>query len=70
MTEALKKVVEFLFEEGYHKIELRHAVENPASGKVMQKAGLTYLCTKPQDCFVRGKFYDTVCYYIINPNHK
>lgn len=70
MTEALKKVIDFLFEEGYQKIELRHAVENPASGRVMQKAGMTFLCIKPRDSYVRGKFFDTACYYILNPSLK
>jgi YhcH/YjgK/YiaL family protein len=41
MTEALRTVMKFLFEEvGFHRIILRHYTENPASGKVMQKAGL------------------------------
>ena len=68
MTEALKKVVEFLFSEGYNKLELRHAVENVASGRVMQKAGLSFLVTSPQDCYVKGKFYNCNYYYILNPN--
>lgn len=70
MTEALKKVIDFLFSEGFNKIELRHAVENVGSGRVMQKAGMTFLCTSPKDCCVRGKFYDTNNYYILNPNIK
>ena len=70
MTEALKKVIEFLFSEGFNKLELRHAVENIGSGRVMQKAGMTFLCTSPKDCYVRGQFYDTNNYYILNPNIK
>ena len=42
-TEALKKVIEFLFNEvGFELIEIKHQEENIASGKVMQKAGLKY----------------------------
>ena len=67
MTEALKKVIEFLFSEGYNKIILRHAVENVASGRVMQKAGMTFLTTSPKDCYVKGTFYDCNYYYILNP---
>ena len=70
MTEALKKVIEFLFEEGYNKVVLRHSVENPASGRVMQKAGMTFLGTNPKDNFVKGRFHDTNYYYILNPNFK
>lgn len=41
MTEALKKVMSFLFiQVGFRRIILRHDVINPASGRVMQKAGL------------------------------
>ena len=70
MTEALKSVINFLFEEGYNKIELRHAVENVASGRVMQKAGMTFLVTSPKDTFVKGRFFDCNYYYILNPNNK
>ena len=41
-TEALKIVIEFLFNEcEFHLIEARHRSSNPASGKVMEKAGMT-----------------------------
>lgn len=41
MTEALIEVMRFLFTKvGFHRIVLRHVADNPASGKVMQKAGL------------------------------
>lgn len=40
-TEALKAVLAFLFEEvGFHRLEASHSVNNPASGRVLQKAGL------------------------------
>ncbi|MBQ9299530.1 MAG: GNAT family N-acetyltransferase [Clostridia bacterium] len=41
MTEALNRVITYLFETvGFHRISLCHDVENPASGRVMQKCGL------------------------------
>ena len=41
MTEALGRVVAFLFETvGFHRIVLCHDTKNPASGRVMQKCGL------------------------------
>lgn len=41
MTEALERVMEFFFEEvGVNRVESKHSVYNPASGRVMQKAGL------------------------------
>lgn len=43
MTEAYAEVLRFLFEEvGFHRIESSHAVQNPASGRVMEKCGLVY----------------------------
>lgn len=40
-SEALRKVIEFLLlEVGVRLIEARHISGNPASGKVMQKAGM------------------------------
>lgn len=45
-TEALKAVLEFLFNEvGFELIEIHHQEENIASGRVMQKAGLKYETT-------------------------
>lgn len=70
MTEALKAVINFLFSEGYVKINLKHAIKNPASGKVMQKAGMTFEGISPCSSNVRGTFYDCNVYYILNPNIK
>ena len=45
-TEALKAVLEFLFNEvGFELIEIHYQEENIASGRVMQKAGLKYETT-------------------------
>ncbi len=41
MTEALMRVMRYLFQEvGFRRLYLLHATENPASGRVMEKAGL------------------------------
>ena len=42
MTEAGKAVVKYLFEEGFRRIEAMHNVDNPASGRVMQKIGMQF----------------------------
>ncbi len=43
MSEAYAEVLRYLFEEvGFHRIESSHAVNNPASGRVMEKCGLHY----------------------------
>lgn len=42
-SEAMAAVMDFLYEEvGMHRIMAKHDVENPASGKVMEKCGMTY----------------------------
>ena len=42
-TEALKRVMDFLFNEvGYHRIEALYDTANAASGRVMEKAGMKY----------------------------
>lgn len=36
-------MIKFLFDEvGMHRIMAKHDIENPASGKVMKKCGMTY----------------------------
>lgn len=43
MTEAVKAVIRYLFEAvGANRIEAHHDVNNPASGRVMRKAGMTF----------------------------
>ena len=45
-TEALTKVLDFLFKEvGFDLVEARHLVDNPASGRVMEKSGMKYEAT-------------------------
>ena len=42
MTEAAQAVIDFLFQEvNVHRVEIAHAVKNPASGAVARKCGLT-----------------------------
>lgn len=49
MTEAFTAVIKFLFEEvGVNRIEAEHDPNNPNSGKVMKKCGLTYEGTHRQ----------------------
>ncbi len=64
MTEALFAVMHFLFYEvGYQRIQAKHDVLNVASGKVMQKAGMTYAKTE-QRVGIRkdGTYYDCNVY--------
>ena len=46
MSEACKRVVDFAFNVlGAEKVHTNHHIENPASGKVMQKCGMRYVKT-------------------------
>lgn len=42
MTEAVSAIIRDLFSKGYNKIEACHNINNPASGKVMEKCGMIY----------------------------
>lgn len=43
MSEALKAVMDFLFDEvGFHRVEAMHDSNNPHSGGVMKKCGMQY----------------------------
>ena len=67
MTEAAKAVIAFLFDEvGCHRVVIRHAVKNPASGRVAQKCGLTYEGTERKVFKSRdGEFLDIAGYSIL-----
>ena len=48
-TEALSRVIDFLLDEcHFHIVEARHVASNPASGRVMQKAGMTLDARLPE----------------------
>ena len=49
MSEALKAVMDYLFDEvGYHRVESLHDPNNPHSGNVMKKCGMKYEGTMRQ----------------------
>ena len=49
-SEALKRLLEFLLVEvEYNRISAGHLADNPASGRVMEKAGMKYEGTRRQD---------------------
>lgn len=66
MTEALRKVIEYGFNKlNLNRIEARHIVENIASGRVMQKAGMKFEGILRQQQFVKGAFRDVSVYSIL-----
>ena len=65
MTEALKTVLDFCFTQaGFQKIRARYASLNPASGRVMEKAGMFYLKTIVDGVERKGYLADLIYYQI------
>lgn len=65
-TEALEKVISFtLHALGFERIEAKCVAENPASGRVMQKAGMTFEGVCRHGDFVKGRFWDLRIYSVL-----
>ncbi len=70
-SEALAAVITFLFEKvGMHRVLAKHDVENPASGEVMKKCGMTYE-GRFKEYYLRhdGTYSDALVYGIVNENN-
>ena len=68
MTEALKAVLDFCFTQaGFQKVRARYASLNPASGRVMEKAGMSYLKTITNGV-ERKDYVADLIYYQIKKN--
>ena len=67
MTEALKSVINYLFEKvNFARIQAWHDIKNPASGRVMEKCGMKYEGTLRKYCKNNlGELVDTPFYAII-----
>ena len=65
MTEALKAILDFCFTQvGFQKVKARYASLNPASGRVMEKAGMSYLQTIVNGVERKGYLADLIYYQI------
>ncbi len=70
-TEALKAVLGFAFENiGFNRIETYHSINNPASGRVMQKAGMTFEGFAKQKYKSISGFEDCNMYSILKEDFK
>ena len=65
-TEALRKVIEYLLnEQDFYIVLANHRSSNPASGRVMQKAGMKYDATlRERRIDPDGTRSDVICYSI------
>ena len=71
MTEALKMVIDFLINEvGFHLIYALHDVKNPASGRVMEKAGMKYEATMREKHKRKDGTFADLNYYSITKEDK
>ncbi|MDX2227483.1 MAG: GNAT family N-acetyltransferase [Verrucomicrobiae bacterium] len=62
-TEALREVIRFAFQEvGWNKVTSRHFARNPASGRVMEKAGMTREGILRKEVLKNDRFEDIVVY--------
>ncbi len=69
MTEALLEVVRYgLGELGLHRLEASHFPRNPASGRVLEKAGFTREGLLRGSVWKEGKPEDVVQYAILSSN--
>jgi ribosomal-protein-alanine N-acetyltransferase len=65
-TEAAREVVCYGFERlGLHCIHAEHLGSNPASGRVMQKIGMSYEGTRPEQHKKWGAYEDRVDYGLL-----
>ncbi len=64
-TEAARAVLTYAFDTlGLHRVQARHFMRNPASGRVMQKLGMT-LEGVHRDAYRRWDKFETVAVYAI-----
>jgi len=68
VTEALKAMIDYLFSCGFIRIWATHHLDNPASGRVMEKAGLELEgIIRKKNLNNKGELVDVKQYSIINP---
>ena len=66
MSEALTKVIDFLFETtDVNRIEAEHDVNNPSSGRVMEKSGMIFEGILRKSKFNNQGIVDVVIYSIL-----
>ena len=71
MTEILKRVIDFCFDElGLNRVEADPFARNPASGRVMEKAGMTIEGLARQKYCKDGEFLDAVLYAIVKGDRE
>ena len=70
MTEALSRVIEYTFEAmDINRIEAQHELENPSSGRVMEKCGMRKEGELRQRLYNKGRYVDVALYAILKEDY-
>lgn len=65
-TEAARAVIAFLFDEvGFHRVAICHATQNPASGRVAAKCGMTYEGTEREVFIAHDGTYLDIAHHAV-----
>ena len=71
MTEALSRVIEYTFENmDVNRIEAQHELENPSSGRVMEKCGMQKEGVLRQRLYNKGRYVDVALYAILKEDYE
>ena len=71
VTEALTRIIQFGFDDlNLNRILAYHFTDNPASGRVMQKVGMTYEGTLRQHVIRFDDFKDLACYGLLREEYR
>jgi len=66
MAEALRAFLKYCFEDlGLNRVEGQHDLRNPASGRVMEKAGMACEGRLRQRVYYKGEYADVALYAVI-----
>ena len=69
-TDALKAVLPFAFDTlGLNRVEARHDVLNPASGRVMERAGFKPVGVSRESLMLKGRLADMANYALIKEEY-
>lgn len=71
MTEALRRVIDYTFSSmEINRIEAQHELDNPASGRVMEKCGMRKEGVLRQRLYNKGRFVDVALYAILKSDGR
>lgn len=71
MTEALRRVIGYTFDAmDINRIEAQHELDNPSSGRVMEKCGMQREGVLRQRLYNKGKFVDVALYAILRGDYE